>query len=85
MAVLSDAEASNFLAALMLFAHSTLRPRRCKSSSIASGFLPLTNIMVFTGSSKANRVTPMTSSYRVQLPAVSPNGGNGADQQSTSR
>jgi hypothetical protein len=39
------------LAALMLFAHSTLRPRHCKSCSIiASGFLPLTNMMVFTGS-----------------------------------
>src|SRR5215471_14441040 len=52
MAVLSDAEPSKSLAALMLFAHSTLRPRRCKSCSIvASGFLPLTNMMVFTGSS----------------------------------
>src|SRR5215470_18793930 len=52
MAVLSDAKTSKSLAALMLFAHSTLRPRRCKSCSIvASGFLPLTNMMVFTGCS----------------------------------
>src|SRR5262249_5180300 len=52
MAVLSDTEASKALAALMLFAHSTLRPLRCKSCSIiASGFLLLTNMMVFTGSS----------------------------------
>src|SRR5215469_3929579 len=52
MAVFSDADASKSLAALMLFAHSTLRPRRCKSCSmIASGFLPLTNMMVLAGSS----------------------------------
>src|SRR5262249_3139226 len=32
-AVLSDADASKSLAALRLFTHSTLRPRRCKSCS----------------------------------------------------
>ena len=51
MPVLSDVEWSKSVAALILFAHSTLRPRRPNSSSTTlSGFLPLTNIMVLTAS-----------------------------------
>lgn len=51
MAALSVADASKSVAVLMPFAHSTLRPRRCKSCSIiASGFLALTKMTAFTAS-----------------------------------